>query len=67
MAVGKQYSEIHPFEFRLILHDKEQLRLKSLAAGVSMSEYLRRAINSYSEEMQIREFVEGINAHEQKV
>jgi predicted HicB family RNase H-like nuclease len=52
--------DLHPFEFRLAREDKERLRRTSAEAGLSMSEYVRRAITSYADEMELREAIETI-------
>jgi len=50
-------SELHPFEFHLSREDKERLRRLSAKAGVSMSEYIRRAINSCAEGIELGETI----------
>jgi predicted DNA-binding protein len=53
-------SGLRPFEFRLTREEKERLRQLSADAVVSMSEYVRRSINSYAEEIDLREQIENL-------
>ena len=62
MATKHYRSELRPFGFRLSFEGKQELRRKSAAAGVSMSEYVRRAIDSYFEEIQIRKWFKSRSA-----
>jgi post-segregation antitoxin (ccd killing protein) len=57
MATKHSLPEPRPFEFRLSFKQKQELRRKSAAAGISMSRYVRRAINSSYEEMQVHEWL----------
>jgi predicted DNA-binding protein len=60
MHPNRRPSGLRPFEFRLTFKDKKRLRQLSANAGVSMSDYVRRSIDSCAEEIKLRELIEHL-------
>jgi hypothetical protein len=55
--LNSRSSGLRPFEFRLTREEKERLRQLSANAGVSMSEYVRRSIDSCYRNMQFQKWL----------